>query len=259
MLVERPFQREYASAQQRYYLRNQHTIGLQHAIENLSQFPTNEYGHHGVSANVQAWQPALVYRTRVGTTGSSPVSQTSTSQVSRGQTSNGCHKGKRLARHDHQDIKREVCAFGPKHAENARRFYQSKAAKPHLEEISVQACPYNYGPMRAPYKQTQVRGYFPGKRGSKMKTQQPLHPCKSSDRLVASERYQTVLKIANISPRPDKKQTIKPKTLFSFLGNEHQKEDHSATKKSNNFQDSEDERDLSNAPVFQILCEISKK
>lgn len=132
-----------------------------------------------------------------------------------------------------------------------------KNAKPQFEQVLVAPCRYNYGPMQIQYEQTQVRGYLSGESLSDIKSRKSDGAVPS---VVASEPYEIVLKVANISPMPDKQQENKPETLFGYLENGHNENvDQVNAKKSIDFLDNEDEIDLSNAPIFQILCETQRK
>jgi len=116
--------------------------------------------------------------------------------------------------------------------------------------------------MPLPHGQKNSGGYLSGNSVSVTKKRPTLIPDKLDGPIpftVAFEPYKTVLKVANIAPRLEKTQSRKPKTLFGFLENGHnEKVDQVTIKKSIDFLDNEDEIDLSNAPIFQILCEISE-
>jgi len=248
MLVKQPFQKEYAFAQQGSYLISQKMFGIQQAVVKHNQFrPVVVQGYQALSAEkVQARKPGLGCNTHLDTYRSNGFCRNKARFVYGSSAGNGCVKSELFSCND-SGKKRKVFAFGPKHAEHARRFYQLKNVNPQLEQVLVAPCRYNYGPMQIQYEQTQVRGYLSGTR--------KLDGAVSS--VVASEPYETVLKVANISPMPDKKLENKPETLFGFLENGHNENvDQVNAKKSIDFLDNEDEIDLSNAPIFQILCEI---
>jgi len=259
MLVERPLPTEYAFAQQERNLLNQHMFGW-HVRHN--QFPVvNVQGYQGISAEkVQARHQGLGCNTHMGTFSSGLISATKPNLVSGGPTSNG--KPGRAVRRNYAGMKEEVFAFGPKHAEHARRFYQSKGSKPQFGQVLVPSCRADYGAKQIQYKQTQARGYLSGESVLNVENRPKLYPCNLDGAVtssVASEPYETVLKVANISPRPDKRQGNKQKTLFDLLENaNNEKVDQVDPKKSIDFRDKEDGTDLSNAPIFQILCEISE-
>jgi len=256
MLVERPFLTEYAFAQQGSYVINQHIIGLQQVMMGKkNQFSTvNDWGYHRVSAEkIQARQPALGCN---GTLSYKPINSVRTSYVSGRPTSDGFCEPKR-----DREVKQEVFAFGPKHAEHARRYYQSKRAKSQFEQALVAPCRANYGPIQIQYEQMQGGGCLSGEPISSMNKRPTLYPYKLNGPkpFATSEPYETVVKVANISPRPDKKLANKPKPSFCVLENgHHEKVDGVTEKKSIDFLDNKNEIDLSNAPIFQILCEISK-
>jgi len=190
------------------------------------------------------------------------IGSTEGSIVSGSLTINGCGKLKMVARSSNPEMKQEVVAFGPKHAEYARRFYRSNGAKPQFEQVLTSPYPSNYGPMQISYQRTQGRGFQSGEPVSNIKKQPTLHPCKWGDKvqlIVECEPYEIVLKVAHISPRPDKKLGKKPKTFLVFLENSHnEKVDLVTAKKSTDFLDNENEISLRNAPIFQILCEMSE-
>jgi len=266
MLVERPFPNEYAFAQQKNYLLNQRLFGLQEVMVIYNQFPIlTIQRYQGSSAEkVQARQPGeFVQRcnNHVGSIGFEPISSGKANSVSSGPSFKGCGKLKRVVRSNYPAIKPEVFAFGPKHAEHARRFYQSKRASPQFEQVLVPPCQSNYFPMQIPYELTQGGGYFSGGSVSNRKKRPTQYPCELDGPvpfIVASSPCETVLKVANISPRPGKMQCNKPKTLFDFENDNKEKVDQVTTKKAIDVIDNEDEIDLSNAPIFQILCEITE-
>jgi hypothetical protein len=264
MLVERPFQKENAFAQQGSYWQNQHRFGLQQVIVKQNLISKMEYqGSQGVSEEkVQVRLPALglecnthlnILRSEsFGTEGSS---------VSGSMTNYACGEPKMVVRSSSPEMNQEVLAFGPELAEYARRFYQSKPAKLRLEEVLIAPCRSNYGPMHISYQREQVRAFF-SEHVSNMKEPPTLYPFNWSDQvqlIVECEPCETVLKVANISPRPDKKLGNKPKTFVGFLENMHNgKVDHVVAKKSTNFLHNELEISLSDAPIFQILCEMTE-
>jgi len=70
--------------------------------------------------------------------------------------------------------------------------------------------------------------------------------------VLTPQSNETILKVAKISPTPSKKQLMRTKTLFENIVNKKIEKE-----KSVDFQASEHDIDLSNAPLFQMLCEIS--
>jgi hypothetical protein len=262
MLVERPFPKEYAFAQQGSCPINQHVFGLQPVMMKQNQFPTrNVQGYRGLSAE-KAWQRTLGCNTRMGAFSSWPICSTKASFASGYSTNSGFGKPKRVLGSNNPEMQQEIFAFGPKHAEHARRLNQSKGGNQQYQQILALPCRSDYGPMQNLYEQTQGRGFFSREPVSCVKKQPVQYPYISDGPLqltVESEPLEIVLKVANISSRPDKKQFHKPKAVFGFLENGHnEKVEHVRAKKSIDFLDNEDEIDLSNAPIFQILCEISK-
>jgi len=119
--------------------------------------------------------------------------------------------------------------------------------------------------MKVPYEFTQSRDYLFRETVSYTKKQPNVYHNKMDDqvpRIVACEPFEKVLKVASISAMLNKKQDNKVSKLKTFSslpknGN-NEKFDQIATKKSINILYNKENIDLSNAPIFQILCEISK-
>jgi len=266
MLVERPFSNEYACARQESYLLNQPLFGLQEVMMIYNQFPTvTTQRYQGSSVEkVQAREPGeFVQRcnNNLGSIGFEAISRGKANSVSSGSSFKGCGKLKRVVRSNYPAIKPEVFAFGPKHAEHARKVYQTKRANLQFEQVLVPPCQSNYFPLQIPYELTQGGGYLSGGSASNRKKRPTQYPCKWDGPLpfiVASAPCETVLKVANILPRPGKTQCNKPKTFCDFENGNNQKVDQVTTKKTIDVIDNEDETDLSNAPIFQILCEITE-
>jgi len=266
MLLERPFLRDYTCAQQGSYLRPQQLLELQLAMEKLHQFPIENFRrYHAVQEDkVRRWQPVTRFNTHMASISCEPLSYINPSVGSEGPAYRKNRESKRPVHPNFPKIKQEVSAFGPKHAEHARRFYQSKRTQPIQQFQQVMVRP-NYGHTEVSgHRQTQVtegvhllgesaigRSLNPtALYNDSLKSQVPVPD--------TSLPYETVLKIAKISPRPSKKQPTKNKTSFGFgVKLSNHKVERGSLKKSDNFEDNGREIDLSNAPVFQILCEIS--
>jgi len=155
----------------------------------------------------------------------------------------------------------EVTAFGPKHAEHARRFYQSEGKKEEPRQVMVPPYRPNYGPKY--YRQSGVNdgsnllGDPVFKRGVNYSTKWCSMSAMGRVSLPKISRSsETVLRVARISPRPRR---MRPKTSSSVgITIVNKKMNDGLKKKSDDFQDKRLEDDLKNAPLFQILCEISK-
>jgi hypothetical protein len=160
-------------------------------------------------------------------------------------------------------MKQEVSAFGPKHAEHARRFYQFKRAQPLFQHNMLGAYRPNHGPMEVSYikpSPTNRRGDLQGEPvGKRAMNKATLYTDSVSRQVPETVAFQEepVLKVAKISSRPDKSNNSKVYPSFSEQLFDT-KMDQKTLKKSTKSQDLEDDIDLANAPVFQILCEISK-
>jgi len=262
MLVKRPFLREYACAQQGSYLRHQQLLESQLAIEKINQFPIENFRRYHVQENkVHRCQPVTRFNTHMNSMSSKPLSYINPSLGSEGPVYMKNGESKIPVHRYFHKIKQEVSAFGPKHAEHARRFYQSKRTQPIQEfpQVIVPSFRPNSGPMQVPgHRQTRVTGG--GLHGRSLNQTALYTDSLKSQKPVpdTSESCETVLKIAKISRRPSKKLTTKAKTSFGFgVKLLNHKVGRGSVKKSDDFHDSGCERDLSNAPVFQILCEIT--
>jgi hypothetical protein len=255
MLVERPFQREFAFTQQESCL-----INLPLTVE----YKEGNQGYQEVSAKkVQAREPAHLYNTYLNTLSSESKSGSKVSFISSGQTVNRCGKLKRVACSNNPEMKQEVFAFGPQHAERARRFYQSKGCKSLFEQVFGPPYRSLYGSKQIPFQRTHFGSLVSGEDISDLKKWSALRLNRDSHSRVrfsvASEPSETVLRVANISPKPDKKQGTKPRSLYGVLENGHsEKVDQGTLKKLTDSLYNEDKIDLSTAPIFQILCEISE-
>jgi len=269
MLVERPFVRKYACAQQGSYHGQRQLLELQLAMEKLNnQSPIKNFRRYHVveEDKVRMWQPVTRFNTHMASSCKSH-SYINPSLGSEGPAFRKNKWSKRPVHRNFPKMNKEVSAFGPKHAENARRFYQAKRAQPIQEFRQIMVPPYrpNSGPMQVSgHRQTQVTEgvYLLGEPvfgrslnqtafySDSLKSQVPVPD--------TSQPYETVLKTAKISPRPSEKLPTKIKTSFGTGGELfNHKIEQGSLKKSDNCEESGCEIDLSNAPVFQILCEIS--
>jgi len=262
MLVERPFMKEYVCAQQGRYLRHQQLLEFQFAMEKLKQFPKENFkSYHEVQEDeVHGWQPAARFDSHMASNTTEPISNIN-SRVSEGAAYGRSKEAKRPVYSNFPKIKQEVSAFGPKHAEHARRVYQLKGTQPLQKFGQIMVPPYrpNYDPMQVSRdRKSQVTkgSYLLGEHvHDRSVNQTTLYTESLKGQVpvpVISKPYETVLKVARISPRPNKEQPMK-KTCLKVL---YHKVQHGFAKKSDVFQDSGCEIDLTNAPIFQMLCEI---
>lgn len=124
MLVERTCPKERTYAQQKTYLRNQEIIELQGMMEKLKPFPVqkNVGYNNGAVANDSHCQPLLTpieCYSIASSLSSKPTVHNNPSYFS------GVSAQRRFTK-----VNPKVNAFGPKHAEIARRFYQLERKKP---------------------------------------------------------------------------------------------------------------------------------
>jgi len=263
MLVERPILREYPCSQQGSNLRHQQLLEWQLTMEKLNHFQRENFWRYNEvqEDKVRSWQHAATYDTHMASISPDPLSYINPNLGSAGPANRKRRESKRPVHRNFPQIKQEVSAFGPKHAEHARRFYQSKRTQPIQEfpQVIVPSFRPNSGPMQVPgHRQTRVTGG--GLHGRSLNQTALYTDSLKSQKPVpdTSESCETVLKIAKISRRPSKKLTTKAKTSFGFgVKLLNHKVGRGSVKKSDDFHDSGCERDLSNAPVFQILCEIT--
>jgi len=253
MLVESPFMGDHMYAQRERYIKNQQVLELKGMMKNLKQFPV-EHFKHGVPVGRRS-MPG--FNTALSSISSQPVLNTNSCLVSPAPACRSTEQTKAVF----PKFTEEVSAFGPKHAEHARRFYQSKGLQ--LQDFRQVAYPIhqpNYCPKQVSnYMQTPIvkRCYFLRKQMFDNGVKQAgfyVESIKSHVRAAFTPpSNETILKVAKISPRPSKKQLIKTKTLFD----KNTIEKCLVEKSVVDFQASEHGIDLSNAPVFQILGEIS--
>jgi len=267
MLVERPFMGQYACAQQGSYLRHQRDLGLQLAIEKLKQFPLEQRYNEVQEDKFYKWQPLARVNNYMASTSPAPINYIiKPSLISEGPAYKRKNDLKRPVYRCFPKIKQEVSAFGPKHAEHARRFYQSKRTQS-IQKYQTDMVPRylpNYESRQVSFhKNTRVTegGYLLGEPVADRSVKTALHTDSIKGQVPGhfmSQPYETVLKVAKISPRPSKKQLSKSLTS-NGLGVKllKHKVEAGIVRKCDVFQDSGSEVDLSNAPVFQILCEMS--
>jgi len=260
MLVDHPFIREREYIQQRSC-----SFGkFQHVMEKLKHFPKDNFQvYYGASAGQgQGWQLPAGGSTSVAVTSSDPVIQ-NMDQVSRESVYNGRAETKSTGRCKHPKF-RKVSAFGPAHAEQARRLYQSNGALSKHRQDWVSRYQPDNGPMQVYYvKKTKsnkgvcfLRGTVPNQGINRSTLCSNSVSCKAG---VPFDRPEAVLKEAKISSRPDKKQPKNRKVCLGSSGNILNSEmDEGAVQKSIDCQNVQDDEDLSNAPVFQLLCELSR-
>jgi len=226
---------------------------MQLAMEKLNQLPIENFRkYHQVQEDkVCRWLPVTRFNTHMASISSHPFSYINPSLASERLAYRKNRDPKRPVHHNFPKIKQEVSAFGPKHAEHARRFYQSKRTPPNEEFRQLMIPPYRpkYGPM-------QVSGHREIFGRSLNQTALYTDSLKSQGPVPdTSQPCETILKIAKISPRPSIEQ--RAKTIGFGVKLLTHRVEQGSVKKSDDFQDSASEKDLSNAPVLQMLCEIS--
>jgi len=264
MLVEQPLQREYEYVQQGSYLRHQQLFGVQSVVEKLKQLPKDNFQvYHGVSAEQhQVWQPAQGCSTHEAAISCEPISHNINS-IFGGPVRKTFREFNSAVRRSFPKMKQEVSAFGPEHAEHARRFYQSTGTQPEFQQDLVPTFQPKYGCMQVSYiKQTQSnkgRGFL----GESVFKRTINRTCTDSVSpqvpVHVSLKHEAVLKVAKISSRPNKKHPNDSKSFLGFSENLFKNKMNTGTlKNSIDSEDIQDDMDLSNAPVFQMLCEISK-
>jgi len=158
----------------------------------------------------------------------------------------------------------DVSAFGLKHAERARRFYQETGRSQRI--AFVPPCRPTDDPVGVSYNELSQANRResllerPAFGGAVTHGRFFNHSATSRVPVnVASPPRETVLKVAVISSRPKVKRQDEPKPELAFGEKKHRKRsDNNLIKKSVDFQGMKNLlRELSEAPLFQILCEIS--
>jgi len=208
MLVEGPFMGNYMYTQQRTCMRHQQVLELGGMMQTLKQFPDKHF--------TERLSRLSSFNTNLSSNSSHSISNTNSSLVY-GAAASG-RTGLRNA--TCPKVTGEVSAFGPKHAEHARRFYQ---------------------------KGIQFQEF-----------QQVLHPSYRPNYRPIPQSNEIVLKVAKISPRPGRNEIEKQKTsLDSSFKLPKSTTEKGLWTKSVDFQANKYEKDLSNAPLFQLLGEIT--
>jgi hypothetical protein len=264
MLVEEPFHRADAYFQQESYLSNQQIYDVHSLMDSLIPTNSSQVYHGGSVLPDYGWQPPPGCSTHVAAIICEPLSHSINSALG-GPPPNEYMVFNSAERRSFQKMKQEVSAFGRKHAEHARRYYQSTKIQPGYRKEVVAPIRPNYGRRQVTHtKQTQ------SKQGSNLLRDSVFKRSMNRSTLEAnaairqvpvpvSSQQEVVLKVAKISSRPDKNQPIDSKTLFSFNERLLKNNVHEGLVKTPiDSEDDKNDIDLSNAPVFQILCEISK-
>jgi len=267
MLVERPCPRYYGYTQQEIYLRNQRIINLQRVMEELKPFPIQKnWGYNnGVLAN--EFQGHHFTRIERYTFGSSLCSEPTVHKNPSYFSGGNAFKERRQSKSvcpSTTKMNPKVIAFGQIHAEHVRRFSHSEGKKPELRQVMVPPYRPNYGPIEASYNRKSGVNNGSNLLGDPV-FNRGVYNCtawctKSATGQVSlpmiSRPSGTVLKVARISPRPNR---MRPKSSSNVgIAIVNKKMDDVLKRKSDDFKGSRLEDDLKTAPLFQILCEISK-
>jgi len=266
MVAEQQFLREYAYAQHGNYPRHQ-VVKSQPMMDKFVRFPMTCWNYNRISSDAdyrsqgeleEGWNPHVTsVRSKLirnSNPRSAPWSYINPRLVSGGS----CYK-----LDDDLKLRQDVSAFGPKHAEHARRFYQVTGRS---QSVVFPACRPTYDTVGVSYNDlSQAK-----RRESLLKqpafggtvNQRKFFNHSATSRVpvnVASHPRETVLKVAMISSRPKVKRQDEPITELAFGEMKCRKRsDDNLSKKSIDFQGMKNLlRELSKAPLFQILCEIS--
>jgi len=260
MLVKGPISKEFAFVQQECYLRDQRHIMLMRVMEEMRSFPAiQNHGYLGATAEkVLGWQTTQTCNTHVPPVSSNPIKCMNPGYLSSAPRNNLSWESKRTTPNKN---KREVSAFGPREAEHARRFYQSIGSKPDFRPGLAS----HYRPSFDPMANSNHPKWGVWERHCLPRANRPVHRATTCSDSADCQVYvpvkcqpkETVLKVARISPRPDMMQSKTLKTSFSF-GSKLPIKKERLVKKSSEFHETGLEMDLKNAPLFQMLCEISK-
>jgi len=267
MLVEQPFSREQVCTQQGGYIRHQQLLELQLPMEKLNQFPKENFQrYHEVQEDkVRRWQAVTKFNAHIASIRSEPSSYIKPSLGFEGPAYK-TRDPKRPIHRNFPKVKQKVSAFGPQHAERARRYYQTKRTQPIQEFGQITIPPYrpSYGHVQVSgHSQTQATEGVDLRREPVLVTslnKKALYTDSLKSQVPVPDTFQAsenVLKIAKISTRPSKKEPTKRIASIGFgLKLLNHKVKRGSVKNSNDCLDSACERELSNAPVFQILCEM---
>jgi len=271
MCRERPIS-QYAYFPQESYLRDQGYMAHWHTIEELRPFSGIKIkGYCGaISDKVQGLQTTRRCDVQAVPVSCNPVGFIKPSLMSNGALCKEIRGPKTACLSPHKR-KRQVTAFGPKHAEHARRFYKSIRGNPEFPQGALQ-----HGTKVSPM---QVSSYYRTKvspmqvsdycqRRVEKGHDLPKDPSFNSVNLtsassgyakskiyvpIKSQPQETVLKVTRISPRPAKMQVQIPKASIGF-GDKLP----TILKKSSDFHEARLEMELKDAPIFQMLCEIEE-
>jgi len=265
MVVEEQFWRECAYAQHGNYLRHQ-VVWSQPVMDKLAQFPMNCWNNNGIlpcAAYRGQWKLREGRSTHVTSVSSKAIGNINPKSVfcssidPRFVSGNPCYTANFVPK-----VRQEVYAFGPKHAERAQRFYQE----------TLRSQPVLVPPRRPTYDLRVSKNKLSQVNRGEYLLEQPTfggtlnhRTCynHSAIRRVpvsgASHPRETVLKVAMISSRPKVKRQDEPKAERAFGEKIHRKRlENESIKKSVDFKGKKNIlRELSEAPLFQILCEIS--
>jgi len=264
MVAEQQFLREYAYAQHGNYLRDQ-VVWSQPVMDKVARFPMTCWNYNRISSDADYRSEGKLregWNCHVTSVKSKLIENINPRSASWGYINPKLVSGGSCTKlNDDPKLRQDVSAFGPKHAEHARRFYQETGKSVFL----FPAC-------RQPYDSAGVsyNDLSQANRGESL-LEQPAFGAvhyktffnhSTTSRVpvnVASNPRETVLKVAIISARPKVKRHDEPKAELAFGEMKRSKRsDDSLSKKSIDFQEMKNLlRELSKAPLFQILCEIS--
>jgi len=258
MLFERTCPREQAFTQKEIYLRNQRIIELQRVMEGLNPFRIQwkEKRCNGVLANnSKGHQLTKMERYSLASSQSTKPAVHKEQSYIWGDTACRGRRQSKIVFGRFTKMNHEVTAFGPRHAEHARRFYQAEGKRPELQQVVVPPYPPNYASKRASYYRQSGVTYdsnFLGDPVFHTGVNDNANAAMGLESLpVVSTPSETVLKVAKISARPNR---MRRKTS-SRVGVKMVIKTVDGLK---NKSLSRLEVDLKDAPLFQILCEISK-
>jgi len=263
MVAQHPFMGGYDCVQQGSYQGK--LFGVKRTMKNVQQLPTDNFQvYRGVSAmQGHEWQPTTRCGTQMGSLSCEPKGY-STNSTSEGLAHDGYRESTSLERVNYPKMKKEVSAFGPKHAEHARRLYRTEGLQSQVQLDLAPPCLQNYCPMQVSYTKqtlTNKESILLGDPVFERTINRKTYTDQVSRQVAVPVTLQqeAILKVAKISPRPNEKELKNPK-IYSGLNERigSYKMDQGAVKKSVDARNIEEEMDLSKAPVFQILCEISK-
>jgi len=264
MVTDQQFLREYAYARHGNYPRHQ-VVWSQPIMDKFARFPMNCWNYNRISSDAddrsqgelqEGWN-SYVTSVRSKFSGNINPRSASWSYINpRLVSGDSCNK-----LDDEPKLRQDVSAFGPKHAEHARRFYQETGQS----VVLFPTCRLTYDPVGVSYNDVSQAN-----RGESV-LEQPAFGAvnhgtffnlSATGRVpvnVASDPRENVLKVAMISSRPKVKRQYQPKAELALGEMKHRKRsDDSLSKKSIDFQGMKNLLgELSKAPLFQILCEIS--